>query len=225
MCYIWMKDVLVLLILLSGYLPHSAFSVSLANVLIEGDSDWRLFFYTLPLAPSEKRECFQPFQPWAYINPSFIGYAYSAYNWSLLDIWAESCKPGDELHSPPSWTPLTTEVMVTRSRSESGWYTSLFEMNKLFIIHKNRGSVYLKQKLCLSPIEVLFKINTGSIETELASARTNFFRLKGLKALPPLRACQRWDIKNSLQPLSPSIRAFARATEGLNAFIPANTND
>ena len=85
--------------------------------------------------------------------------------------------------------------MVTRSRSESGWYTSLFEMNKLFIIHKNRGSVYLKQKLCLSPIEVLFKINTGSIETELASARTNFFRLKGLKALPPLRACQRWDIK------------------------------
>ena len=65
--------------------------------------------------------------------------------------------------------------MVTRSRSESGWYTSLFEMNKLFIIHKNRGSVYLKQKLCLSPIEVLFKINTGSIETELASARTNFF--------------------------------------------------
>ena len=181
MCYIWMKDVLVLLILLSGYLPHSAFSVSLANVLIEGDSDWRLFFYTLPLAPSEKRECFQPFQPWAYINPSFIGYAYSAYNWSLLDIWAESCKPGDELHSPPSWTPLTTEVMVTRSRSESGWYTSLFEMNKLFIIHKNRGSVYLKQKLCLSPIEVLFKINTGSIETELASARTNFFRLKGLK--------------------------------------------
>jgi len=75
--------------------------------------------------------------------------------------------------------------MVTRSRSESGWDTSLFEMNKLFIIHKNRGSVYLKQKLCLSPIEVLFKINTGSIETELASARTNFFRLKGLKALPP----------------------------------------
>ena len=103
--------------------------------------------------------------------------------------------------------------MVTRSRSESGWYTSLFEMNKLFIIHKNRGSVYLKQKLCLSPIEVLFKINTGSIETELASARTNFFRLKGLKALPLLRACQRWDIKNSLQPLSPSIRTFARETE------------
>jgi len=33
-----MKDVLVLLILLSGYLPHSAFSVSLANALTEGDS-------------------------------------------------------------------------------------------------------------------------------------------------------------------------------------------
>ena len=107
------------------------------------------------------------------------------------------------LHSLPSWKSLTTELKVDRIPAY------LKSINNP-IIQRNRGLVYLEQSLCLFRIESLFGINTGSVEPEIANIRINYASgWKGWNHPSPLRMPSHKGTKLCLQPLSPSIKAFA----------------
>ena len=136
MCYIWMKDVLVLLILLSGYLPHSAFSVSLANALTEGDSGWKHCFTTPSLTYFERGQVVSVLSALTY------GLNFVSPELNFIHRRAKVC-------SPPRWKLASCRLISDQSSEECVLIKQrvcLPWIQALFIL--NTGSVWGKQTFC-----------------------------------------------------------------------------
>ena len=150
MCYIWMKDVLVLLILLSGYLPHSAFSVSLANALTEGDSGWKHCFTTPSLTYFERG------QVGSVLSALTYGLNFVSPELNFIHRRAKVCPP-------PRWKLASCRLISDQSSEECVLIKQrvcLPWIQALFIL--NTGSVWGKCRFYFNCWQSLFIIHSDS---------------------------------------------------------------